>query len=384
MERINDFLHQRKRHNLLRELQAAVFRRNGTIRIKDKDYIDLSCNDYLGLANHPTLKEAAKKAIDTLGTGAGASRLLSGDLEIHHQLEKEIAFLKAKESALVFNSGYQANVGIINALCSGGDVVFFDKLAHASIIDGILLSNVKYFRFHHNDCKHLEFLLNKQRKNFKNAFIVTETVFSMDGDTAALKELVELKKRYNCKIMVDEAHATGVFGKNGAGLTEEKGLNHEIDFIMGTFSKALGSFGAYFACSENVKKFLVNMCRSFIYSTALPPSVIAANLSSLQLIKDEPFRRQMLLSNADKFRNTLKEKGFSVRGSSQIVPLIVGESEKAVKLANALRENGWWVLPIRPPTVPAKEARLRFSLSYSHTPKILEKLIYDICSNYNI
>ena len=353
MERIDEFLKARKQDNLLRTLKKAVFRRDGVICVKDKEYFDLSSNDYLGLTNHPQLKEAAIKAVENLGVGSAGSRLLSGDLAIHHQLEKEIADFKTKESALIFNSGYQANVGIIKALCAKGDVIFSDKLAHASIIDGILLSDAKHFRFHHNDYEHLKFLLNKHRNNFKNAFIITETVFSMDGDIAPLEELVELKNQYDCKIMVDEAHATGIFGKNGAGMVEEKNLNREIDFIMGTFSKALGSFGAYLACSEKIKDYLINTCKSFIYSTALPPSVIAANLSSLEIVKQEPFRRQTLLENASNFRNALKQKGFLVKGSSQIVPLIVGESAKAVNLAQALKDKGWWVLPIRQPTVPA-------------------------------
>ncbi|MCK5343914.1 MAG: aminotransferase class I/II-fold pyridoxal phosphate-dependent enzyme, partial [Candidatus Heimdallarchaeota archaeon] len=182
MERIDEFLKARKQDNLLRTLKKAVFRRDGVICVKDKEYFDLSSNDYLGLTNHPQLKEAAIKAVENLGVGSAGSRLLSGDLAIHHQLEKEIADFKTKESALIFNSGYQANVGIIKALCAKGDVIFSDKLAHASIIDGILLSDAKHFRFHHNDYEHLKFLLNKHRNNFKNAFIITETVFSMDGD----------------------------------------------------------------------------------------------------------------------------------------------------------------------------------------------------------
>lgn len=383
MERIRDFLQERERNNLLRCLRKASLRKDGMICIRGNNHLDFSSNDYLGLTSHPKLKEVSIKAVNEFGTGVAASRLLSGDLEIYHQLEKRVAVLKGKESGLVFNSGYQANVGIINALCEKGDVVFFDKLAHASIIDGVLLSSAQHFRFRHNDCEHLEFLLNKERKNFRDAFIITETVFSMDGDRAPLNELVELKEKYHCKIMVDEAHATGIYGKNGTGIVEEKGLAGTIDFIMGTFSKALGSFGAYFVCSQQAKDYLINTCRSFIYSTALPPSIIAANLASLELIKEEPFRRKKLLENVQFFRTRLKHKGFSVRGSSQIVPLIVGESARAVRLAQELQNRGYWVLPIRPPTVPAKEARLRFSLTYYHTKNVLERLVDDISATYN-
>jgi 8-amino-7-oxononanoate synthase len=379
MERIEQFLQDRKEHNLLRSLHEASFHKDGKICIYGKDYIDFSSNDYLGLTSHPKLKEASQKAIEQFGTGSGASRLLSGDLEIHHQLEEEIASFKGKESGLVFNSGYQANVGIINALCEKEDVIFSDKLAHASLIDGIQLSKAKHFRFRHNDCEHLESLLSKERNKFRDAFIITETIFSMDGDIAPLEKLVDLKEKYNCKIMIDEAHATGIFGKNGAGVAEEMQLTERIDFIMGTFSKAMGSFGAYFVCPQRIKDYLINTCRSFIYSTALPPAVIAANLAALQVIKEEPARRKMLLDNAAKFRNALIQKGFTIRGSSQIVPLIIGENERAVQLARKLQDKGYWVLPIRPPTVPAQEARLRFSLTSYHTQEILERLVNDIC-----
>jgi 7-keto-8-aminopelargonate synthetase-like enzyme len=197
----------------------------------------------------------------------------------------------------------------------------------------------------------------------------------MDGNKPPLKELVDIKDKYNCIFMVDEAHATGIFGPNGAGVVEEQELSDRIELIMGTFSKALGSFGAYLACSEKVKQYLVNSCRSFIYSTALPPPVIAANIKALNIIRDEPLRRQMLLANADFFRTRLQKEGFDVKGASQIVPLIVGDSGRAVRISNELQKNGFWVLPIRPPTVPQGQARLRFSLTYHHSKQLLEKLV---------
>jgi 7-keto-8-aminopelargonate synthetase-like enzyme len=196
----------------------------------------------------------------------------------------------------------------------------------------------------------------------------------MDGDKPPLKEIVDIKDRYNCFLMVDEAHATGIFGQNGAGVVEEQGLSDRIELIMGTFSKALGSFGAYLACSEKVKQYLVNSCRSFIYSTALPPAVIAADIEALNIVRDEPFRRETLLANADYFRTRLHEEGFDVKGSSQIVPLIVADTEKAARFSRELQESRFWVLPIRPPTVPQGQARLRFSLTYHHTKQLLEKL----------
>jgi 7-keto-8-aminopelargonate synthetase-like enzyme len=196
----------------------------------------------------------------------------------------------------------------------------------------------------------------------------------MDGDKPALKELVNIKDKHGCFLMVDEAHATGIFGRNGAGVVEEQGLCEQIELIMGTFSKALGSFGAYLACSEKIKQHLINSCRSFIYSTALPPAVIAANIEALNVIRDEPFRRETLLANADYFRSRLQQGGFDVRGSSQIIPLIVADTNKAVRLSSQLQDGGYWVLPIRPPTVPQGQARLRFSLTYHHSRQMLEAL----------
>lgn len=379
MGRIEEFLKQRQEANLLRVLKPATSRGQGLRFSEEREFIDLSYNDYLGFSTHPKLKQASKAAVDRLGVGSSASRLLSGDLDIFHQLEEETAKFKGKEKALIFNSGYQANVGIISAFCSRGDVIFSDKLNHASIIDGIVLSGAKFFRFSHCDLNHLEQLLKEQRDKFKQALIITESVFSMDGDKPALGELVSLKERYNCKLMVDEAHATGIFGKSGAGVVEEEGVTKKIDLIMGTFSKALGSFGGYVACSKVLVDYLINTARSFIYSTALPPSVIATNLASLELVAEEPERRRDLINNADYFRMNLKEAGFKIKGSSQIVPLIVFDNQKVIKASQELQRKGYWVLPIRPPTVPPGESRLRFSLTINHSKEILKKLIKDLC-----
>lgn len=381
MERIEEFLKRKKQNNLLRVLKPATFRGQGLRFSEGKEFIDLSSNDYLGFSTHPKLKEASKEVVEKIGVGSSASRLLSGDLDIYHHLEEKTAQFKGKERALIFNSGYQANIGIISAFYSRGDVIFSDKLNHASIIDGIVLSRAKFFRFSHLGLNHLEQLLKKQRHKFKEALIITESVFSMDGDKPALGELVSLKEKYNCKLMVDEAHATGIFGKSGAGVVEEEGVVNEIDLIMGTFSKALGSFGGYVACSKRLVDYLINTARSFIYSTALPPSVIAANLASLELVKEEPKRRKDLINNADYFRKRLKDLGFKIKGSSQIVPLIVTDSQKVIKISEELQKKGYWVLPIRPPTVPVGESRLRFSLTLNHSKEILEKLIKDLCQS---
>ncbi|MBU4252120.1 MAG: 8-amino-7-oxononanoate synthase [Candidatus Omnitrophica bacterium] len=383
MAGIEEFLKERQEQGLLRKLKPASLRLGGKIYFENKEYVDLSSNDYLGLSAHPELKKAAIAATGKFGVASCASRLLSGDSELFQELEDTVAKFKGKEAGLVFNSGYQANVGIISSLFTGGDCIFSDRLNHASIIDGILLSQAKIFRFQHNDPGHLELLLKKERAKFKNALIITESIFSMDGDRAPLKELVGLKEKYNCQIMVDEAHATGVFGENGSGLVEEEGLSARIDLIMGTFSKALAGFGAYLATSRSIVDYLVNTCRSFIYSTALPPAVIAGNLASLKLIQDEPYRRKKLLSMAKMLRDKLQEKGFCVKGASQIIPLILGDNLRAVEFAKKVQEQGYWALPVRPPTVPAGQARLRLSLSYDHNQETLNKLI-DVLSTIRI
>jgi len=350
-------------------------RLNGKIYFKHKEYVDFSSNDYLGLSSHPKLKEAAIKAINKFGVSSCASRLLSGDTEIFHALEDAVARFKEKEAALIFNSGYQANVGIISALFRKEDVIFSDRLNHASIIDGILLSGARFFRFQHNNPEHLESLLKKERNKFKKALIVSESIFSMDGDRAPLKELARLKEKYNCQMMVDEAHATGIFGEKGSGVVEEEGLSSQVDLVMGTFSKALAGFGAYLAASRDIVDYLVNVCRSFIYSTALPPAIIACNLVSLELVREEAQRRKTLLSHAELVRTKLKEQGLSVLGVSQIIPIILGDNLRAVEFAAKLQEKGFWALAVRPPTVPQGQARLRLSLSYDHDMENLNRLI---------
>lgn len=367
-----------KNDGLLRVLRPADFRKAGRIYRNGTELIDFSSNDYLGLAGHPELKKASKKAIERFGAGSSASRLLSGDLKIHHELEEKTALFKGKRRALVFNSGYQANVGIISALCKTGDAVFCDKLSHASILDGVLLSGARLFRFRHNDTGHLESLLKKTRGKYKERLIVTESVFSMDGDIPPLEEMVRLKTGYGCRIMVDEAHATGIFGEDGSGLVAETGLVDDVDLIMGTFSKALGSFGAYAAGSTAIIEFLINTCRSFIYSTSLPASVIAADIAALRMVQTQPSRRKRVLENAAFFRAALQSKGFEVKGQSQIVPLITGRTQRTVELSKRLEAKGFWVLPIRPPTVPGGQGRLRFSLTYHHTKEILLNLIENI------
>ena len=374
MNMIAQQLAQRQQQGLLRSLRPAHHRQTGSLTVDGRALIDLGSNDYLSLSSHPKLKQAAKEAIDRYGTGAGASRLLSGDFEWFHELEARTAGFKGKESALVLNSGYQANVGLMASLCGKGDAIFCDRLSHASLLDGIRLSEAKLFRFQHNDIDHLESLLIRHSTKFTKCMVVTESVFSMDGDLAPLQAIASLKARFGFTWFLDEAHATGVFGPNGSGLAAQAGVTDSVDLLMGTFGKALGSFGAYVACSIEMKQWLINTCRSFIYSTALPPGVIAANLAALALIESEPYRRIELLKRADALRERLKTLGFDVRGESQIIPVILGATERAVTLSGRLEDAGFRAQPLRPPTVPVGQSRLRVSLCYDHDQTVVDRL----------
>lgn len=375
MEYLESFLAKRKTEGTLRTLSALDSRSPGRVVLRGTEYVDFSSNDYLGLSNHPELIEAARHALESYGIGTGASRLMSGDLRLHHMLEEETASFKGKESALVFNSGYQANTGIIPAFVGRNDVVFADRLCHASQLDGVAMSQAKLVRFQHNDVDHLRDLLERERSKFEKALILTESVFSMDGDLAPLRSLVELKDRHDCLLMVDEAHATGVFGNEGRGLVDSEGLSEQVDLIMGTFSKALGGFGAYLAAPRTVTDYLVNSARSFIYSTSLPAAIIAANLAAIRVCKCDPSRGQVLLERAEGFRKAVAKAGWSAAGASQIVPVMVGESTDAMRYASELFAQGFRVLPIRPPTVPEGTARLRFSLCYAHAEEDISGVV---------
>ncbi len=367
MEGWKAFLDERERLNLLRRLSPSSTRGPAVVVRAGREYVDFSSNDYLGLSSHPALVAAAEGALGRYGVGAGASRLMSGDLAIHHELEETVAVFKGTEAALVFNSGYQANTGILPALFGRRDAVFADQLCHASQLDGALLSRAKLIRFRHNDPEHLERILAKHRAAFQRALVMTESVFSMDGDRAPLAALLAVCRRHGCRFMVDEAHATGVFGPQGRGCVEAEGLTGEVDLVMGTFSKALGGFGAYLAASRTVVDCLVNSARSFIYTTALPPVVIAANLAALRLCLTGETRGGELLERARSFREALRGRGWAVGGDSQIVPVVVGETDIAVNLSRSIEERGFLALPVRPPTVPEGSARIRFSLTAAHT-----------------
>ena len=338
----------------------------GKVRVGGRVLLNLSSNDYLGLSQDPRLIDAAQKAAARWGVGAGASRLVAGHLALHREVEDSLAAFKGTEAAVIFSTGYMANLGVVSALVGPGDTVFCDKLNHASIYDGIKLAGANLARFPHRDLNRLENLL--QKAGAGRRLIVTDSVFSVDGDLAPLKELVELKDRYGAGLMVDEAHATGVLGPRGAGLAEELGLTPRVEVHMGTFSKALGSLGGYVAGDRRLIDYLHNRARSFIYSTAPPPPVLGAIGAALQVVAQEPGRRNYLLAEAKTFREELQRAGFDLLGSeTQIVPVLVGENARTLELAGRLRERGLLAVAFRPPTVTPGWARVRFSLSAAHS-----------------
>jgi 8-amino-7-oxononanoate synthase len=319
------------------------------------------------LANHPALIEAAARAAHDYGVGAGASRLISGSLTIHRDLESRLAELKRTEAALLFPSGYQANIGAITALVGRGDAIFSDALNHASIIDGCRLSGARVSVYEHADVGALRRLLQRGEPA-RRRLIVTDSVFSMDGDHAPLAELVAVAEEHDAMLMVDEAHATGVFGPNGGGLVDALDLHGRVTVQMGTLGKALGAAGAFVAGSRELIALLVNRARSFVYSTALAPPTVAAAAAALEIVKREPERRARLAAQAAAFRRTLAELGLEVpAGEGPILPVIAGASERALEWSRVLLDDGVFVQGIRPPTVPPGTARLRVTVMATHT-----------------
>lgn len=375
---LEETLNSLKENSLLRELKIISGGNKERVNIKGKEVINLSSNNYLGLACHPRLQEASREATLRYGTSAASSRLIAGNMEIHRELEAELAAFKETEAALLFSSGYMANVGIISALMGKGDIIFSDKLNHASIVDGILLSQAHWKRYRHRDIKSLEELLEKY-KGYKKKLIITDTVFSMDGDIAPLAELAELAKKYQSLFMVDEAHATGILGDKGKGAVEHFKLKEKVDIQMGTLSKALGGFGAFVAGRKELINYLLNKSRSFIYTTALPPGAAGAGRAALQIIAEEPQRRKDLWDKVHFFRESLKRLGFNTGMSqTQIIPLIIGDNKLAVDFGEKILEKGVYAPGIRPPTVPQGEGRIRLSLMATHSREDLEKALLAI------
>ena len=379
---IQQELEQIRARGLYRSTRLISGKQGPHVEMDGRDVLMLCSNNYLGLADSPALIEASVAATERYGTSSGASRLVSGTMVLHERLELEVAAFKHAEAALIFNSGYAANTGIIAALAGRGDVIFSDRLNHASIIDGALLSSARLIRYPHNDVPALEALLKTHRGSGR-VMIVTDAVFSMDGDVAPLRELVELKKAHNALLLVDDAHGSGVLGATGGGTAEMLGVAADVDILMGTFGKALGSFGAYAALSAELRDLLVNRARSFIFSTSLPPAVLGASLASLGIVRSPVGNglRETLRSNAAHFRSLLSEAGFKMpEGSTQIIPIMTGQADTTMRFSEMLLDEGIFAQGIRPPTVPAGACRLRCTVMATHTLQDLEWAVERIVS----
>ena len=364
-------------------LEEAQLRRSHVVRsaaqsarsvIDGRPALNFGSNDYLGLAADPQIVAAVCQAASRCGWGAGASPLVTGRGRLHAKLESELAHFEWAEAALLFTSGYAANVGTIASLVSGEDAVFSDAKNHASIIDGCRLSGATVEVYRHADVDHLHRLLQDAPRR-RRALIVSDGLFSMDGDLAPLAQLAELADRYGCMLMVDEAHATGVFGAKGRGVSEYLGVEPAVDVRVGTLSKALGSLGGFVTGQQRLIDWLANRARSYVFSTALPEATCAAALQALEIVRDQPQRRQLLLDRAASLRQHLRQRGWNVGNSqSQIVPVRVGDPVRTMQLATRLLQYGCFVPGIRPPSVPAGESLLRISLCYGHDENAMAQL----------
>lgn len=375
MKFISEELKELERSGLYRRLRTITSNQEAHVIIGGRDYISFSSNNYLGLASHPAVKEAAINAIQQFGCGAGASRLIVGTMELHTQLEKRIADFFGRPAAILFCTGYVANAGVITALVGKNDAVIVDHLNHASIIDAARLSSAKLLVYRHKDMNRLEAIL-KRYNNFKKRLIVTDSVFSMDGDFAPLQRIVELGRQYNAFVMVDEAHATGVIGENGRGVSEYCGVLDQVDIVMGTLSKAVGSLGGFIVGGKDLISYLQNKAHSFIYTTALPPSVCAAAIAALDIISKEPELREKLWERVDIVKHGLKKLGFNLMETeSHIIPVLIGDARTTMEISRYLYKNGILVPGIRIPTVPQNTARLRITLMAKHTHRDINRLL---------
>ena len=373
--RYRAWLDARTSSGLLRELKQAGVEKPGCVTYGGELYVNFSGNDYLGLARHPDLVARSSEWAQLYGTGAGASRLVTGNLEVFEGVEQKLASLKGHAAALVMASGFQTNAAVLQAVLDshvlGGEpLVFSDRLNHASIHFGCQAAGVHQHRYRHCDMGHLATLLEKHKADPAPKFILTESVFSMDGDIAPMEDIATLAGAHGAMLICDDAHATGVLGKAGRGLSDGS------DMVIGTFSKALGSYGAYVACSRIMRDYLVNRCTGLIYSTALPPPVLGAIDASLELLPALDAERAHVAELAAHFRNEVRALGFDTGASAtQIVPVIIGETGAALDLSAGLARAGYWATAIRPPTVPDGTARLRFAFSAAHTIRQVDELL---------
>jgi glycine C-acetyltransferase/8-amino-7-oxononanoate synthase len=366
MTDIQERIEELKDRGLYRRMKLISGPQGPRVLLDGKPVLLLCSNNYLGLADHPRVRQAAADAAMRWGVGAGASRLVSGNMTVHRRLEDQLAEFKGTPRCVLFGSGYLANTGLIAALAGEGDVVFSDSLNHASIVDGCRLAKAETFVYDHCDTEHLEWALRKA--GGRGSLIVTDGLFSMDGDLAPLEEIVELAQRYDARVMVDEAHATGTYGPAGRGTVAEAGLEDEVDVIVGTLGKSLGAYGAYACCDKTMAKYLINTARSLIFSTALPPPVASAAMAALDLLRSEPRLVDRVQRNGQFLRESLAERGVgAARSKTHIIPMLIGQAEDAVAASAAALERGVFAQAIRPPTVPSGTSRLRLTVMATHT-----------------
>jgi 8-amino-7-oxononanoate synthase len=363
---IHERLHELKELGLYRRMRMISGPQGPRVVLDGKPVLLLCSNNYLGLADHPRVREAAADAAMRWGVGAGASRLVSGTMTVHRRLEERLAEFEHAQAALLFGSGYLANIGVVTTLAGRDEVVFSDELNHASIIDGCRLARAETFVYRHADVEHLAWGMRQAED--RGALVVTDSVFSMDGDVAPLAEIVELARRHNVRVAVDDAHGTGCLGPDGRGAVAEAGLEDEVDVVIGTLGKALGAYGAFVACDQDMAELLINNARSFIFSTALPPPALAGALAALELLDQQPQRVEKLQANADALREELARERFEISGSTtQIIPLVIGDATQAMRICELAIERGVFAQAIRPPTVPEGTARLRLAVMASHS-----------------
>ena len=380
IEQMQQELQELKEKSNLRKLPAITHEGRNVI-VDGQRMLNLSSNDYLGLANDRKLRQEFRETLttETFLPTSSSSRLLTGNFSIDDRLEQQLADSFGTEAALTFNSGYHANTGILPAVSNTHTLILADKLVHASLIDGIRLSTAKCIRYRHNEYNQLERLLQVNHSEYERIIVVTESIFSMDGDETDLRELVRLKKQYpNVLLYVDEAHAFGVRGQRGLGCAEEQDCINDIDFLVGTFGKALASAGAYIVCRKVIREYLINKMRTFIFTTALPPVTVQWTSFMLERLAGFRQRRETLQFLSNQLREALKNKGYDCPSTSHIVPLITGESCVAIRKAEELQRKGFYALPVRPPTVPEGTSRIRFSLTAEVRESEMEKLINEI------
>ena len=372
---IDEELSQREGDGLLRRLTTYDDSPTSALIASDgRQLVNFASNDYLHLARDPRLATAVRAALERHAWGSGASPLITGHTTCHAKLEQQLARFEQTEAALVFSSGYAANVGTIQSLVGRGDVVFSDEKNHASIIDGCRLSGARVQVYRHVDMDFLKKML-AQAGGFRRRLVVTDSLFSMDGDLAPLAPLVDLAAQHDAMLMIDEAHATGVFGEQGRGVAEHLGVQSDIPAKIGTLSKALGCAGGFVAGSQRLIDWLINRARPYIYSTAQAAAGMAAATAALEIVRREPERRRILLQRADIMRGELRKQGWPVQSESQIVPIMTGDPESALRMSAILRGQGMLVPAVRPPSVPEGESLLRISLSYGHSDAMVQQLL---------